>query len=495
MKRGESMRSRGYTLIEIAGVMVVLGILLGASLLPLNRQLRESEYRQERVNMERLSDAVLGYALRHRTPGVGITMVDDTRGPSQTGFYAAGHPYLPCADGNGDGIEDRRGLISPIVQTLTRSFKEATPRVIDRAEQRQVLFDMGVGIFEAFRRVPPGFGFAGEPAFNRDSYPIIYSGSCLTDKGQLPWRTLGSIPADYWGNRYTYFADPIFSQEAIGFDEKTIADSGVRFLPRVLTTNNVDIPQKRNNDTIIGTPVGAQILLGQPSVICDIAEAAEDSIDCGNGTVAEPAILVAGEPAPTDGDGVFLKPGDIADGLPFVIVSHGHNGFGAFNHLLSRREGGLECRSFDGISAGEAVNVYFYFSLSFNDRELLLNPDDPNEIDYDSIVNKLCSPGLHPDSPPKISSLFFRNLSPVLNEREGYFFAHRSDVSAARAASSIFSDPPLSLPGRPPIDDLLVWMTRADLARRMREADVFPLIVSDSDRPPIFYEPRITPLI
>ena len=487
------MRSRGYTLIEIAGVLAVLGILLGASLLPLNRQLRESEYRQERVNMERLSDAVLGYALRHRTPGVGITMVDDTRGPPQTGFYAAGHPYLPCADGNGDGIEDRRVLISPIVQTLTLSFKEATPRVVDRARQRQDLFDMGVGIFESFRRVPPGFGFAGEPAFNRDSYPIIYSGSCLTDKGQLPWRTLGSIPADYWGNRYTYFADPIFSQEAIGFDEKTIADSGVRFLPRVLTTTSVYIPQKRNNDTIIGTPVGAQILLGQPSVICDVAKAAENSIDCGNGTVAEPATLVAGEPAPTDGDREYLKPGDIADGLPFVIVSHGHNGFGAFNHLLSRREGGLECRSFDGISAGEAVNVYFYFSLSFNDRELLLNPDDPDEIDYDSIINKLCSPGLHPDSPPNIRSLFFRNLSPVLNEREGYFFAHRSDVSAARAASSL-SDPPLSLPDRPPIDDLLVWMTRADLARRMSEADVFPLILKESDLPPVFYEPRITPI-
>ena len=487
------MRSRGYTLIEIAGVMVVLGLLLGASLLPLNRQLRESEYRQERVNMERLRDAVLGYALRHRTPGVGITMVDDTRGPSQMGFYAAGHPYLPCADGNGDGIEDRRGLISPIVQTLTLSFKDSVPRTQDRTDRRNALFrsDMPPDIFQVLRLVPPGFGYPSEPAFNRDSYPIIYSGSCLTDKGQLPWRTLGSIPADYWGNRYTYFADPIFSQEAIGFDEKTIADSGVRFLPRVLTTTDVYIPQKRNNRTIIGTPVGSQILLGQPSVICDIAEAAEDSIDCGrddrDGTVAAPATLVAGEPAPTDGDGVFLKPGDIADGLPFVIVSHGHNGFGAFNHLLSRREGGLECRSFDGISAGEAVNVYFYFSLSFNDRELLLNPDDPNEIDYESIINKLCSPGLHPDSPPNIRSLFFRNLSSVLNEREGYFFAHRNDVSAARAASSL-SD-------RKKMDDLLVWMTRGDLARRMSEAGIFPLIVSDSDRPPIFFEPRITPII
>ena len=483
MKRGESMRSRGYTLIEIAGMMVVLGILLGASLLPLNRQLRESEYRQERANMERLRDAVLGYALRHRTPGVGITMVDDTRGPSQTGFYAAGHPYLPCADGNGDGIEDRRGLISPIVQTLSLSFKEATPRVIDRAEQRQVLFDMGVGIFEAFRRVPQGFGFAGAPAFNFERYPVIYSGACATNKGQLPWRTLGSIPADYWGNRYTYFADPVFSQEAIGFDEKTIADAGLRFLPRVLTTNTVYIPQKRNNDTTTSTPIGGRVLLGPPSVICDVAQADRNSPNCGrrDGTVAEPATLVAGEPAPTDGDGVFLKSGDIADGVPFVIVSHGHNGRGAFDHLLSRREGELECRSFDGISVGEAVNVNFYFSQSFSDIDTLVNF---LEIDYDAIDN-LCNPGIHPDSPPNIRSLFFR--FGLIEEREGYFFAHRNDVSAARAASS-FS-------GQRGVDDLLVWMTRGDLARRMSEAGIFPLIVSDSDRPPIFYEPRITPII
>ena len=468
------MRSRGYSLFEIACVMAVLGILLGASLLPLNRQLRESEYRQERVNMERLRDAVLGYALRHRTPGVEITMVDDLRGTPQTGFYAAGHPYLPCADMNGDGIENRRDLISPIVHTLTLSFKDDTPRSRSVTDQRQALLNIGVDLFEVFRLIPGGQGFSSAPPFNFP-YPIIVSGgACRTDKGQLPWRTLGSIPADYWGNRYTYFADPVFSLEAIGFDEKTIADSGVRFLPRVLTTTSVYIPQKRNNDTRFSN----RIFLGPPSVICDVAEAAENSLDCGrNGIVAAPATLVAGEPAPTDGDGVFLKPNDIADGLPFVIVSHGHNGRGAFNHLLSRRERKLECRSFDGISVGEAVNLHIFFSLHDDDVGELLSPSG---MDFE--FNDSCHLGV-PDSPPNIQRLFLNNLTfRDLNQKEGYFFAHRRDVSAARAASSL-SD-------RKGMDDLLVWMTRGDLARRMREADVFPLIVSDSDRPPIFYEPE-----
>ena len=469
------MRSRGYSLIEIAGVLAVCGILLGASLLPLNRQLRESEYRQERVNMERLRDAVLGYALRHRTPGVEITMVDDLRGTPQTGFYAAGHPYLPCADMNGDGIENRRDLISPIVHTLTLSFKDETPRRRENDQEVEAfLLLVDRGLADILDTPLSSRGFAGTPPFFRP-YPIIVSGgACRTDKGQLPWRTLGSIPADYWGNRYTYFADPVFSLEAIGFDEKTIADSGVRFLPRVLTTTSVYIPQKRNNDTRFSN----RIFLGPPSVICDVAEAAENSLDCGrNGIVAAPATLVAGEPAPTDGDGVFLKPNDIADGLPFVIVSHGHNGRGAFNHLLSRRERKLECRSFDGISVGEAVNLHIFFSLHDDDVGELLSPSG---MDFE--FNDSCHLGV-PDSPPNIQRLFLNNLTfRDLNQKEGYFFAHRSDVSAARAASSL-SD----LTG---LDDLLVWMTRGDLARRMREADVFPLIVNDRDRPPVFLEPE-----
>ena len=470
MKRGESMRSRGYTLIEIAGVMVVLGLLLGASLWPLNRQLRESEYRQERAKMERLSDAVLGYALRHRTPGVGITMIDDTRGPPQTGFYAAGHPYLPCADVTGDGIEDRYDLISPVVQTLTLSFKEATPRRIVDGDELFNAFVLGVPstltVIRGFVGVPPFFSEGGGRS------PIIYSGACSTSKGQLPWRTLGSIPADYWGNRYTYFADSVFSQEAIGFDEKTIADSGVRFLPRVIDLTLGYIPQKRNSNLRLG--IDGRIVLGPPSVICDVAEAAGNPLDCGkNGTIAAPATLVAGESVPTDGKG-FLKPediargfpGDIADGLPFVIVSHGHNGFGAFNHLVLRQDPderqGEVCRDFMDASAQERVNAYAHEFIPTSD----LNND---------VVGCRIGADL--------------NFSPsFLNRGEGYFFAHRSDVSAARAASS-FSDPPPPIPDRRGTDDLLVWMTRGDLARRMREADVFPLIVNDSDRPPVFYEP------
>ena len=466
------MRSRGYSLIEIAGVLAVCGILLGASLLPLNRQLREFEYRQERAQLERVRDAVLGYALRHRTPGVGITMVDDD-GTQERGFYAPGRPYLPCPDGNGDGIEDRLDLISPVMQEFGRSFAPATPRRRegqDAVDDFLVLVNMGLA---DLRNIPPisqlGFPLVD---LNPANSPIRHSGTCRFDKRQLPWRTLGSIPADYWGNRYTYFADPIFSQEATGFDEKTVADSGDRRLPLVIDLTLGYIPQNRRRRTD-GVP-------SQPSVICDIAEAAEGDLLCGrDGTVAAPATLIAGEPAPSDATLSFLNSepyrfqglsNHIADGLPFVIVSHGHNGFGAYNHLNARRRASdedLMCNSFDGANAQERVNLYVFIPLGFSPET------------GDAVIDE-CNIG---DDGGRNSDPGVPSFSPSLERRlEGYFFAHRRSASAASAASSL-SD-------RTGVDDLLVWMTRADLAQRMSEAGIFPLIVNDSDRPPVFFEPE-----
>ena len=443
------MRSRGYTLIEIAGVMVVLGLLLGASLWPLDRQLRESEYRQERAKMERLRDAMVGYALRHRTPGVDVTIFDEDTGP-QMGFYAKGRPYLPCPDRTGDGISDRTDLINPVMQTLSVSFARPTPRY-------RVDFDNNVPLED--RR-----GFAGRAPFEESRAPFLFSGVCHANKGQLPWRTLGSIPADYWGNRYTYFADPAFATEATGFDEKTIADSGERRLPQVLDLTLGHIPQRREPlDTVDGNRTD-----GRPSIICPAAvvdaDAAPKDFMCGqDGTIAAPATVVAGEPAPIDGN-PFVYPRndnrglpDIADGLPFVIISHGHNGFGAVNHLLARQDI-LVCRSFADQNAHghERANANQYVAYAIG----------------------LLGPGGQPGPCDAFSSIRGPGFS---GNRRGYFFAHRSDVSAARAASSLSDQTGL--------DDLLVWMTRADLARRMREADVFPLIENDSDRPPVFDEP------
>ena len=380
------MRSRGYTLIEIAGVMVVLGLLLGASLWPLDRQLREFEYRQERANMERLRDTVLGYALRHRTPGVEIIMVNDDGIPVQPGFYAPGRPYLPCPDHNGDGIADRSDLIKSVTQTLSSTVPPNLPTDVKA--------------------------------------PFLYNGACHVSKGQLPWRTLGSIPADYWGNRYTYFADTAFSTESTGFDENTIANSGEYRLPRVLHPTLGPILLRRLPLNIIGGPITTD---GRPSIICpaavfdDVIRRPEaDFFVCGRGgTIAAPATVIAGEPA-IDGNSFlfeFIRPflPDIADGLPFVIVSHGHNGFGAVNHLLLR-QGILVCRSFADPNAIADPNAHWH------ERANAHQPVFYEQLVYSAqMVN------------PAHATLLIPRMAKILVEEGGDFFSRTAAMSRPRA--------------------------------------------------------------
>ena len=73
----------GFTLIEMAMVMLILSLLLGGLLLPLSTQLKNSQRQETKEQLERLHEALLGYALVH------------------------GH--LPCPDSNNDGGEDRQG--------------------------------------------------------------------------------------------------------------------------------------------------------------------------------------------------------------------------------------------------------------------------------------------------------------------------------------------------------------------------------------------------
>ncbi|MEO5348976.1 MAG: prepilin-type N-terminal cleavage/methylation domain-containing protein [Magnetococcus sp. YQC-3] len=73
----------GFTLVEMTMVMVILGLLLGGLLLPLSTQLENNQRRETRERLERIHEALLGFALVH------------------------GH--LPCPGRGDDGREQRAG--------------------------------------------------------------------------------------------------------------------------------------------------------------------------------------------------------------------------------------------------------------------------------------------------------------------------------------------------------------------------------------------------
>ena len=77
-------RQTGFSLIEIAIVMVILGLVIGGMLVPISTQYENSRRSETQSILNRILEAAYGYALVNGN--------------------------LPCPDISGDGIEDRVGV-------------------------------------------------------------------------------------------------------------------------------------------------------------------------------------------------------------------------------------------------------------------------------------------------------------------------------------------------------------------------------------------------
>lgn len=81
-------RQRGFTLIELAIVLVIITILIGGLAVPLSTQIQARRIAETRKTLEDARDALFGYAMTHPVGGTGAL-------------------YLPCPDTDGDGRENR----------------------------------------------------------------------------------------------------------------------------------------------------------------------------------------------------------------------------------------------------------------------------------------------------------------------------------------------------------------------------------------------------
>ena len=81
-------RNKGFTLVEIAIVLVVVGLLIAAFLIPLSSQIDQRNYGETKKQLEEAKESLYGYAMSHTAT--------DSR------------PYLPCPDSNNDGLEQPR---------------------------------------------------------------------------------------------------------------------------------------------------------------------------------------------------------------------------------------------------------------------------------------------------------------------------------------------------------------------------------------------------
>lgn len=80
-------KNYGFTLVELSIVLVIVGLLLSAFLVPLRVQLELRNSSETRASLIEIRDALVGHALSHTA--------------------ADGRPFLPCPDTDGDGLENR----------------------------------------------------------------------------------------------------------------------------------------------------------------------------------------------------------------------------------------------------------------------------------------------------------------------------------------------------------------------------------------------------
>ena len=182
-------QARGFTLIELAIVLVIMTILIGGLAMPLSAQIQARRIAETRADMQNIHDALIGYAMKNYIPVEHSCQCKydssgdfDSTSDCEKKLCPAGNDpgssfsptdynrhYLPCPDAPNDG-------------------NPATPDDDDGMEEPRV------------------------------------AGECTLLRGGLPWVTLGVKGQDAWGNRYTYAVTKEFSK---GFTSSSPGDLNI----------------------------------------------------------------------------------------------------------------------------------------------------------------------------------------------------------------------------------------------------------------------------
>jgi len=204
-------QARGFSLIELAIVLVLITILVGGLAVPLTAQIQARRIAETKKTLDETREAILGYAMTHScscvydtvgptgvlqpAPPSTCTATCPATNPSST-TVTLQHAYLPCPDTDGDGRENRN--------------------LATRACIEQVV------------------------------------GSNLSH-GWLPWVDLGVAQQDAWGNRLLYAVSTAFSNEVRGFSSSTALASPLQ----ICTVNTCAAPDVASNVVFLLASLGA----------------------------------------------------------------------------------------------------------------------------------------------------------------------------------------------------------------------------------------------
>ena len=430
--RRDRKGQRGYSIVELAIVLAVVGLLLGGAILPIGRQLEARAYKGTSEQIAEAIDAVVGYGITRRSPGVNVFYMNlgGSAVPplDQMSFYGyrtvrvpEGRPYLPCPDTDGDGLEDRNPVYIPAA---------ADPPGLRSGTEDRFAYRTGTGN----SRSEFADSFAKGSNVSNDDLAL---GVCVSQHGRLPWATLGVRKTDRWGHELTYIVNPMFSTAAYGFDQDTRA---MIFIPFYETAALVYPPNLPISDSYAKR--GDAALVQTPMIVCEVSAARpctpDNNLDLSS---MNPTLTVRLSDDYGKYMADFLRNANIrevTDGLPFTIISHGPH-----------------CTSQVGFTTFEAEVD--------NNRYGNVCPGAP------LIVTRF------QDSSTSLNGTYSTTSTDSLFAPYNFVYAtQRVPMNDWDPTPSAFNDLN-NVPDNRIFDDLVGWLTRRELRERMQDAGVFPL--------------------
>lgn len=128
---------KGFTLVEMAVVLVILGLMFGGLLVPLSAQIDQQRYTETRESLEEIKETLIGYALTHghfpcpaRSTSDGL---EDRTGTSCTGGKRVG--ILPWAE---LGINKNDGWNHLFRYSVTPAYSDSTKIIISPLTARDI---------------------------------------------------------------------------------------------------------------------------------------------------------------------------------------------------------------------------------------------------------------------------------------------------------------------------------------------------------------------
>jgi len=199
-------QQRGFSLIELAIVLVIVTLLIGGLAVPLSAQIQARRIAETKKTLEEAREAIIGYAMSNTTNTCTCTY---TSGVIDNTPASACAPNLCPTSVTGTATL----TISPRHYLPCPDLSSADPEPNQDNDGVNGLTDLNNGVEDRYK--------TGSNV-----------GRCAASSGHLPWVTLGTAAQDGWGNRLHFSltdspAGTMYGNSLTGFSNASAGNNHV----------------------------------------------------------------------------------------------------------------------------------------------------------------------------------------------------------------------------------------------------------------------------